>query len=97
MILMKKINLSYLFSFLSLMLIFLNYETIANTLSKEDKDLRTLYLMNCPNGATVTFEGKNYEITNEDYIKYKVVTYDKINMPALKLPFKKSGKLTITA
>ncbi len=79
------------------MLIFSNCGTIANALSKEDKDLRPVYLMNCPSGASVSFEGKNYEITNEDYIKYKVVTYDKINMPAVKLPFKKGGKLTITA
>ncbi|MBI3234535.1 MAG: hypothetical protein HYZ42_10930 [Bacteroidetes bacterium] len=94
---MKKNNLFYFLSFAIIMFISSSCGTISNALSKENKDLRLVYLMNCPSDATINFDGKDYPVITADYIKYQVVTSSKVSMPAVYLPFKKGGKLTITS
>lgn len=70
--------------------------TISNAIS-DQKDLRPVFLNNCPSDAVVIFEGKEYPLSSGEYVKYQVVTNTTYKMPAVYLPFHKSGDLTIKA
>lgn len=69
--------------------------TIVDAISKgENKGQRQVYLMNCPDDVVITFAGVTYPVSTADYMKN---AYVKIKMPAVFLPYKANGTLTLSS